>query len=51
MRALVYHGPGQISWDSVPDPAIADPADTVVRIEATTVCCSICTSCAETCPR
>ncbi|MFE9644491.1 alcohol dehydrogenase catalytic domain-containing protein [Streptomyces sp. NPDC006365] len=38
MRALVYHGPGQISWDSVPDPAIEDPADTVVRIEATTIC-------------
>ncbi|MGW1952928.1 alcohol dehydrogenase catalytic domain-containing protein [Streptomyces sp. NPDC001920] len=38
MRALVYHGPGQISWDSVPDPVIEDPADAVVRIEATAVC-------------
>ncbi|MGP4050397.1 alcohol dehydrogenase catalytic domain-containing protein [Streptomyces sp. 2A115] len=38
MRALVYHGPGQISWDTVTDPAIEDPADAVVRVDATTVC-------------
>ncbi|GGT01273.1 alcohol dehydrogenase catalytic domain-containing protein [Streptomyces chromofuscus] len=38
MRALVYHGPGQISWDTVADPAIEDPADAVVRVDATTVC-------------
>ncbi|WP_171118669.1 MULTISPECIES: alcohol dehydrogenase catalytic domain-containing protein [Streptomyces] len=38
MRALVYHGPGQISWDTVTDPAIEDPGDAVVRIEATTIC-------------
>src|SRR5689334_3690535 len=38
MRALVYHGPGRISWDTVPDPAIEDPADAVVRVGTTTVC-------------
>lgn len=38
MRALVYHGPGQIFWDTVTDPAIEDPADAVVRVDATTVC-------------
>ncbi|GCB50799.1 alcohol dehydrogenase catalytic domain-containing protein [Streptomyces sp. NL15-2K] len=38
MRALVYHGPGQISWDTVKDPVIEDPADAVVRVDATTVC-------------
>ncbi|MET9730231.1 alcohol dehydrogenase catalytic domain-containing protein [Streptomyces sp. NPDC006458] len=38
MRALVFHGPGQISWDTVADPEIEEPADAVVRVEATTVC-------------
>ncbi|GAA3816242.1 alcohol dehydrogenase catalytic domain-containing protein [Streptomyces phyllanthi] len=38
MRALVYHGPGQTSWDTATDPAIEDPADAVVRVEATSVC-------------
>ncbi|MPY56023.1 alcohol dehydrogenase catalytic domain-containing protein [Streptomyces spongiae] len=38
MRALVYHGPEQISWDTVADPAIEDPTDAVVRVEATTIC-------------
>lgn len=38
MRALVYHGPGRISWDTVPDPVIEDPRDAVVRVETATVC-------------
>jgi len=38
MKALVYHGPGQKSWDDVPDPAIKDPADIIVRVETTTIC-------------
>ncbi|MDW4911167.1 alcohol dehydrogenase catalytic domain-containing protein, partial [Streptomyces sp. ADMS] len=38
MRALVYHGPEQTSWDTVADPAIEDPTDAVVRIDATTIC-------------
>lgn len=38
MRALVYHGPGQISWDPVPDPAIEEPTDAIVRVDAATVC-------------
>ncbi|MEV7687497.1 alcohol dehydrogenase catalytic domain-containing protein [Streptomyces bungoensis] len=38
MRALVYHGPAQSSWDTVPDPAIEEATDAVVRVEATTVC-------------
>ncbi|MEV6020194.1 MULTISPECIES: alcohol dehydrogenase catalytic domain-containing protein [unclassified Streptomyces] len=38
MRALVYHGPAQTSWDVVPDPAIQEPTDAIVRIDATTVC-------------
>ena len=38
MRALVYHGPGQRSWDVVPDPAIDRPTDAIVRIDSSTIC-------------
>ncbi|MET9450494.1 alcohol dehydrogenase catalytic domain-containing protein [Streptomyces cinerochromogenes] len=38
MRALVYHGPAQISWDTVPDPVIEEATDAIVRVDATTVC-------------
>lgn len=38
MRALVYHGPGQTSWEPVTDPAIEDPTDVIVRVDATTIC-------------
>jgi alcohol dehydrogenase len=38
MEALVYHGPGQRSWDEVPDPTIEAPTDVVVRIDSSTIC-------------
>jgi alcohol dehydrogenase len=38
MKALVYHGPGMKSWDEVPDPALVDATDAVVRVDATTIC-------------
>jgi alcohol dehydrogenase len=38
MKALVYHGPNDKSWDDVADPAVIDPTDAVVRVEATTLC-------------
>jgi threonine dehydrogenase-like Zn-dependent dehydrogenase len=38
MKALVYHGPGEKAWEAVPDPAIHDTTDAVVRVEATTIC-------------
>jgi alcohol dehydrogenase len=38
MKALVYHGPGERSWDSVPDPTIIDPTDAIVRIDSSTIC-------------
>ena len=38
MKALVYHGPGQRSWDDVPDPHVINPSDAVVRVETTTIC-------------
>src|SRR5262249_56754400 len=38
MKALVYHGPGQKSWEDVPDPNIQEPTDVVVRIDSATIC-------------
>jgi len=38
MKALVYHGPGQKSSESVGDPKPVDPTDIVVRIDTTTIC-------------
>jgi alcohol dehydrogenase len=38
MKALVYHGPGQRSWDDVPEPVIEAPTDIVVRIDSSTIC-------------
>lgn len=38
MKALVYHGPGQKSWDEVPDPVITDSTDAIVKVETTTIC-------------
>jgi alcohol dehydrogenase len=38
MHAVVYHGPGQKSWDEVPDPAIVEDTDAIVRIVTATIC-------------
>jgi alcohol dehydrogenase len=38
MKALVFHGPGKRSWETVPDAKIQDPTDVVVQITATTIC-------------
>ena len=38
MKALVYHGPGQRSWEDVPDPVIIDPTDAIVRVDSATIC-------------
>ena len=38
MKALVFGGPGQRSWDSVEDPGIQDPTDVIVKVETTTIC-------------
>ncbi len=38
MKALVYHGPGQKSWDTVPDPSPVEPTDIVVQVDTTTIC-------------
>ena len=38
MKALVYHGPGSRVWEDVLDPAIHDPEDAIVRVDAVTIC-------------
>jgi alcohol dehydrogenase len=38
MKALVYHGPNERSWDTVADPGILDPTDAVVRVDTSTIC-------------
>jgi alcohol dehydrogenase len=38
MKALVFGGPGQRSWDTVEDPVIVDPTDVIVKIDTTTIC-------------
>ena len=38
MKALVYHGPGQKSWEEKPKPEIQKPSDAIVRITKTTIC-------------
>jgi alcohol dehydrogenase len=38
MKALVYHGPNDKSWDEVPDATLIDDTDAVVRVDATTIC-------------
>jgi alcohol dehydrogenase len=38
MKALVYHGPGNKSWDDVPDPTIQQDTDAIIRVDAVTIC-------------
>ncbi len=38
MKALVFGGAGERSWDSVDDPGIQEPTDVVVKVDMTTIC-------------
>ncbi len=38
MKALVYNGPDDKSWNEVPDPTLIDDTDCLVRVDATTIC-------------
>src|ERR1700760_2136876 len=38
MRALVWHGKGDVRCDTVPDPVIEDPRDIVIKITSTAIC-------------
>ena len=38
MHGLVYHGPGEKEWETVPDPSIVEPTDAIIRVDAGTIC-------------
>ena len=38
MKALVYHGEGQKSWEDVADPRLQDNTDAIIGIDAVTIC-------------
>ncbi|HQT99401.1 MAG TPA: zinc-dependent alcohol dehydrogenase family protein [Acidimicrobiales bacterium] len=38
MKALVYKGPGNKSWEEVPNPKIQKSTDVIVKMVATTIC-------------
>jgi alcohol dehydrogenase len=38
MRAVVYHGPGNKTWEEVGDPKIVDGTDAIVRVDTVTIC-------------
>ncbi|MFE1427991.1 alcohol dehydrogenase catalytic domain-containing protein [Streptomyces fungicidicus] len=38
MKGYVFHGPGQSAWEEVPDPAVKEPGDVIVRVDAVTIC-------------
>jgi len=38
MRALRWHGKGDVSVDTVPDPTIENPRDIIVKITSTAIC-------------
>jgi len=38
MRALQFHGRGDIRCETVPDPSIIDPTDAIIRITSTAIC-------------
>ncbi|WP_194827882.1 zinc-dependent alcohol dehydrogenase family protein [Nocardia sp. XZ_19_231] len=38
MYAMVFHGPGKIAWEEVPDPVLARGTDVIVRVDAVTIC-------------
>lgn len=38
MKALVFHGPGSVAWEDVPDARLIEPTDAVVQVDTTTIC-------------
>ena len=38
MKAAVFHKPGDISVDNVPDPKILDPRDIILKVTSTAIC-------------
>ncbi|MDB4997567.1 MAG: glutathione-dependent formaldehyde dehydrogenase [Myxococcaceae bacterium] len=38
MKALVWHGKGDVRVDTVPDPKLVQPTDVIIKITATAIC-------------
>ncbi len=38
MKAMVYRGPGERSWEEVADPAIVEDTDAIVEVTSVTIC-------------
>lgn len=38
MKAVVWHGPGQITLDEIPEPRLQDPGDAIVRLTMSAIC-------------
>ena len=38
MKAVVWHGVGDIRLEDVPDPKILEPGDAIVRITRSAIC-------------
>ncbi len=38
MRAICWHGTGDVRVDNVPDPKIEDPRDIIIRVTSTAIC-------------
>src|SRR3954451_1146942 len=38
MKAVVFHGVGDIRLDNVPEPTIESPTDVIVRLTASAIC-------------
>ncbi|HEX6979781.1 MAG TPA: zinc-dependent alcohol dehydrogenase [Alphaproteobacteria bacterium] len=38
MKALCWHGKGDVRVDTVPDPGIEDPGDVIVKVSSTAIC-------------
>src|SRR5207302_3218919 len=38
MKALCWHGTGDVRCETVPDPRIEDPKDAIVRVTSTAIC-------------
>lgn len=38
MKAICWHGTGDVRYETVPDPVIADPGDAIIRVTSTAIC-------------
>jgi len=38
MKAAVFHSPGNITYDTMPDPRIEKPGDVILKVTATAIC-------------